>query len=519
MKVVSAQEAVGYIKDGSTIATTGFVMAQVAEEVITALEEKFLAEGTPKNLTVIHAAGQGNGKGGGMDHFAHEGLLKRIVAGHYNLAPKIGELVMANKVEAYNLPQGSISQWFRSIAGRRPGHITKVGLKTFADPRLEGGKISACTKEDLVELMTIDGEEYLRYKPFPVDVAIIRGTTADTAGNISCEDEMGCGEILAIAQAAKASGGIVIAQVKNLAQVGSVLPHLMKVPGLVVDYVVVCSDITKYHRQTNGSIQEPAFCGTLKKPLSSIPPLELDNRKIIARRCAMELIPGASVNLGIGMPEGVSNVANEEGIGSFMTLSVEAGAVDGVPASGTDFGASYNPTGIYDQPSHFDFYDGGGIDLAYLGLAETDEEGNINVSKFKGRVAGCGGFINITQNAKQVVFCGTFTAKGLETEVKDGKLVILQEGKNLKFLHQVEQVTFSGAFAKSVGQPVLYVTERAVFKLTEQGMELIEIAPGIDLEKDVLNLMEFKPIISKDLKLMDERIFREELMGLSKGAL
>lgn len=517
MKFVTAKEAIELIKDNDTIATSGFVMAQVAEEILTELENKFLETGKPNHLTVVHAAGQGNGNGGAMDHVAHEGLIKRIVAGHFNLAPKLGALVNSNAIEAYNLPQGTISQWFRAVGGRRPGLITKVGLQTFVDPRLDGGKISSKSTEDLVELMNIDGEEYLRYKQFPINVAIIRGTTADTVGNISCEDEIASGEVLGIAQAAKASGGIVIAQVKRIAEVGSINPHLMRVPGLLVDYVVECSDIAKYHRQTDGSILEPSFCGITRKPLASLSKMKLDNRKIIARRCAMELTPDSSVNLGIGMPEGVSLVANEEGIGNFLTLSIEAGAIDGVPAGGTDFGAAYNPTGIYDQPSHFDFYDGGGIDLAILGLAETDEIGNINVSKFKGRVAGCGGFINITQNAKQVVFCGTFTAKGLKTEVQDGKLVIVQEGTNKKFLKEVEQVTFSGKYAQSVEQPVLYVTERAVFKLTPKGLELTEIAPGIDLEKDVLALMDFKPIISPDLKLMDERIFKDDIMGLKEG--
>ena len=518
MKLITAKEAAALVKDDSVVSTSGFVMNQVPEEILYELEQRFLNDGAPRNLTAVFAAGQGNGKGAGLNHLAHEGMLKRIVAGHYNLTPGIGQMVVNNRVEAYNFPQGAISQWFRAMAGRRPGLITTVGLQTYVDPRLEGGKISERTTEDLVELIELDGKEYLRYKPIGIDVAIIRGTTADTDGNISMEEEVCYGEALAIAQAAKASGGIVIAQVKRVAEAGSINPQLVRVPGLIVDYVVVTSDVAAYHRQTDTVLYDPS-CSTMpRKPVNEITPLPLDNRKIIARRCAMELEPDVSVNLGIGMPEGVSNVANEEGIGRFMTLSVEAGAVGGIPLGGTDFGAAVNPVGIFSQPEHFDYYDGGGIDLAFLGLAETDVHGNINVSKFKGRVAGCGGFINITQNAKKVVFCGTFTAKGLETEVKDGALHIISEGQSRKFLSQVEQVTFSGAYAKAIGQPVLYVTERAVFRLTPEGMELIEIAPGIDLERDVLALMDFKPIVSKDLKVMDARIFKDELMGLADKA-
>lgn len=514
MKIITAKDAAALICDGATIGTSGFLMSQVAEEVLCEVENRFLAEGHPAQLTLIHASGQGNGKSGAVNRLAHAGLLKRVIAGHYNLAPKMGELICNNEVEAYNFPQGTISQWFRAVAGKRPGMITKVGLGTFVDPRLEGGKISDRAVEDLVEVIRLDGEEYLRYKPFPVDVAVIRGTSADEKGNISCEEEACSGEILALAQAARASGGIVIAQVKRLAKVGSLQAQLVRVPGLIVDYVVVSSAPELYHRQTDSTFYDPSFSGVIYKPLSSISPLPLSARKIIARRCAMELVPESSVNLGIGMPEGIAVVAHEEGIGDFMTLSVEAGAVDGVPAGGADFGASANPTGIFDQPSHFDYYDGGGIDIAFLGLAETDQEGNVNVSKFKGRVAGCGGFINITQNAKKVVFCGTFTAKGLQVDIAGGQISIGKEGQSRKFLQNVEQITFSGQYARSVHQPVLYVTERAVFRLADGGLELVEIAPGIDLEKDILTLMDFRPRISPDLKYMDARIFEAWPMGL-----
>ncbi len=510
-KVTSAEEAISVIRDGDTVLISGFVGIGTPDELLTALEKRFLNTGHPRDLTIVFAAAPGDGQDKGLNRIAHEGLIKRAIGGHWSLVPKIGKLATENKIEAYNLPLGCISQMYRVIAGGKPGLRTKVGLHTFVDPRQDGGKMNECTTEDIVSVDEIDGEEWLFYKSFKIDVAFLRGTTADEFGNTTMEREVLKLDVSSSAMAVNNSNGIVFVQVERVAERGSLSPKRVMVPGNLVGCVVVSEP--ENHMQTYGHQYEHAFTGGLRVPLSQTEPMPLSVRKVIARRAALELPIGGVVNLGIGVPEGVAAVANEEHMLDFVSLTAEAGTIGGVPQSGLDFGAALNPDAVIATNTQFDFYDGGGIDMACLGAAQIDASGNVNVSKFGSRFAGAGGFINISQNAEQVIFAGSFTAGGLEVAIKDKQLEIVTEGKMQKFIPEVEHITFSGAYANRQQQSVKYVTERCVFELTDEGVELIEIAPGIDLEKDILAHMGFKPII-KSPKLMDSMLFGEEPMDL-----
>jgi propionate CoA-transferase len=515
-KIVSPAEAIAIIRDGDTVACSGFVGAGTPDELIAALERRFLETGSPRDLTLVFAAAPGDGKDRGLNRLAHPGLVKRVIGGHWSLVPKLGALAVQDRIEAYNLPLGVISQLFREIAGHRAGVLTKVGLRTFVDPRQGGGKINACTTADLVRVMEIDGEEWLFYKAFKITAAFIRGTTADLTGNITMEHEALTLDTLAIATATRNSGGFVMAQVERVSAPGALNPRNVIVPGVMVDCAVIAQPHN--HQQTYGTVYNPAYAAEFRVALDMLEPLPLDERKVIARRAAFELPMGGVVNLGIGMPEGVAAVANEERVLSYVTLTAEPGVIGGVPQSGLDFGAAVNTEAIIHQNEQFDFYDGGGLDMACLGLAEVDACGDVNVSRFGPRLAGAGGFINITQNARRLVFAGTFTAGGLQVGVFDGEVQILKEGRSRKFVKKVEQITFNGAYAAEKGQPVLYVTERCVFRRAPEGMELIEVAPGIDIERDILAHMDFTPIVRNPVS-MDPRIFREEPMQLEETLL
>jgi propionate CoA-transferase len=519
-KLVSAAEAVRLIRDGDTVATGGFVGIGFAEGIAIALEKRFVDTksevgiGSPQQLTLVYAAGQGDGRDRGLNHFGHKGLVKRVVGGHWSLVPKLQAMALAGEIEAYNLPQGVISHLFRDIAAGKPGTLTPIGLGTFVDPRHGGGKVNAATTQDLVRLMEIDGEEMLFYKAFPIHVGIIRATTADPDGNLTMEREALTLEALAIAMAAHNSGGIVIAQVERLAERGSLNPRQVKIPGVLVDCVVL-AEKPEHHMQTFVTHYSAAYAGEIRVPANTIAPMPMGERKLLARRAALELKQGAVVNLGIGMPEGVADVAAEEEVIELLTLTAEPGVIGGIPASGLNFGAAVNTQAVIDQPSQFDFYDGGGLDIAVLGLAQADAEGNLNVSKFGTKLAGAGGFINISQSAHAVVFVGTFTAGGLQVRIEDGRVHIDHEGSQRKFVRAVEHRTFSGERARKNGQRVLYVTERCVFRLADAGgLELIEIAPGIDLQRHILSQMDFHPAISPELRLMDASLFADAPMNL-----
>lgn len=518
-KVISAKEAANMIKDGDTLGIQGLITASTPVDLMAAVRDRYLETQSPKGITVFHVSGIGDGNEGGMNMFTPDGLIGKLICGHIGTSPKLFPLVAANKFPTFIVPQGILTQLTRAIGAHRPGLVTTVGLKTFADPRVEGcraNKAAAELGEDeqVVEVLKIKDKDYLLYKSFPINVCFIKATTADVDGNLSIEKEAVRLSSLELALATKNSGGIVIAQVERLTEAHTIKPHNVVVPGVFVNHIVIASEVG---RRQYYAIPEfhPEWCGETRIPLHHIPPSEMSERKVCGRRAAFELKEGAVVNLGIGMPEAVAAVAAEEGLSSKITLTIESGSFGGVPQSGLAITASTNVESIISHADMFIFYDGGGVDLSVLGAAEIDKQGNVNVSKFNGRAVGPGGFVNITQSTQKIVFIGSFMPGKTRLEIKDGKLNIIEDGDASKFVDKVEQITFSGEYANDTGKDILYVTERAVFRLTPKGVELIEIAPGVDLEKDILSKMAFQPLVSSNLKKMDPRIFIDAKMNLT----
>jgi propionate CoA-transferase len=512
-KVITVDEAVRVILNNDTVTISGFGQTGVPEELAVALETRFLETGAPRDLTLIYSAGIGDGKTRGINHFAHEGMVKRVIGGYWGQSPSLAALALENKIEAYCVPQGVVSHFFRDVAAGKPGTITTVGLDTFIDPRQQGGRLNEVTTQDLVELIQLRGKDYLFFPAFPIQIGLLRGTTADEEGNITMEKEALTLEVLSMAQAVKNSGGIVMVQVERVTTERILSPKAVRIPGILVDCVVVAR--SQNHMQTFAESYNPAYTGEIRVHRSTIQPIPFGVRKVIARRATMFLKINSIVNLGVGIAEGVASIANEENILDMITLTIDTGAIGGIPAVGQSFGAAANAQAIIDEPYQFDFYDGGGLDQAFLGLAEVDEVGNVNVSRFGSRFTGAGAFINISQNAKAVYFVGTFTA-GSKIAIEDGKLHILEQGEGKKFVRRVQQVTFSALKALQRRQTVYYITERGVFRLTADGLELVEIAPGVDLERDILAHMEFVPRIASSLAQMDPVIFRDALMGLQQ---
>ena len=525
MQAITPAQAAAMIPDGATVATAGFVGVGHAEAISRAIETRFLNQGHPRDLSLLYGAGQGDRGDRGINHFGHAGLVKRVIGGHWISAPKLGALVQQDAIEAWNLPQGVISHLFRAIAGGKPGVVTRIGLNTFVDPLHDGGRLTprsaASTIEPRVQRVTLGGELQLFYPGLPIHVALIRATTADERGNLSTEHEPFHHDLLALAQAAHNSGGMVIAQVKRIVPAGTLDPNRVRVPGILVDHLVIADD-PQDHWMTFGEdfdakYTSPPVSRPARPSADSAAParLPLDPRKIIQRRALLELrrLERPVVNLGIGMPAGLGAVAHEEGVDDF-TLTVESGPVGGTPADGPAFGASAWPEAVIDHAAMFDFYDGGGLDIAFLGLAEFDPQGNVNVSRFADKISGVGGFINITQSTRRLVFMGTLTNDGLRIEAGDGRLRIVQEGRVKKLVPAVGHLSFNGPYVASLGREIIYLTERAVFRLREGRLTLTEIAPGLDLQRDVLDALGAAVVVADDLALMDARIFQDKPMGL-----
>lgn len=518
-KIVTAKEAVNTIEDGSTLAIIAMTQVSASTAILKEIEKSYMEEGHPRDLTYVHTCGQASaGKPGGMQYIAHEGLLKRVIGGHWGQSSNMMNLITENKIEAFNLPQGQMANMFHSMALQEPGKLSKVGLGTYIDPRIEGGKMNQKAKDsgyDTVAVVEVDGEEYIQYKPIKIDTLLIRGTYADENGNISTEREAMVLEILPAVMATKRWGGRVICQVEQIVQNGTIRPKDVVVPGVLVDEVVVCENPLEDHRQTYSWYFDPSYSGQVRVPETALEILPTDMRKIISRRAMAELIPDQMINIGTGIPnENIGPIIAEEGLADIVTVTVESGIYGGVPAGTIDFGISQNAQALIAHDRQFELYNGTGIDYTFMGAGELDQYGNVNATKMGPKAPGAGGFIDITATAKNIIFCSSFTGGGLKTSFSENGIKIEQEGKFKKLVKEVQQISYNGRIALERGQNMLYVTERAVFKLTEKGVMLIEVAKGADIQKDILDQMEFKPLIAEDLKYTNTDFYKEGICGL-----
>lgn len=501
--VISLTDAAKLVGDGQTIAlaANGGGMLEPTE-LIAAIEQRFLSTSSPSSLHVIHALGAGDRDSRGLNGFAHERMVRRVTGGHWTWSPRMMRLAAEELIEAYTMPAGVISHLLRESGARRPGLVTRTGLQTFADPRLDGCRANKSATEEVVEVLELDDVEYLRYRPFHVDVALIRGTEVDEFGNIGADAEPALLDALECAQAARGSGGIVIAQVKRRST-APIDPRRVAIPSVLVDHVVVVPEQQQTYRgEEDPTIFLPSASDTTPAPAGFTDPI----RAIVARRAAREVQPGSVLNLGFGMSAGVGAVLREQNLLRAVTLAVEQGLYDGEPEIGDLFGMAIGPSARVTSTVQFDTFATGLIDVACLGMAQADQHGNVNVSAFGGKVMGPGGFVDISQNARTSVFCGSFTAAGLRVELRDGALVVLSEGAISKFVRHVEQITFAGRLATEEGRRALYVTERCVFELTSRGMALIEVAPGIEIERDILGHLDWEPIVDAP-RLMPAEVF------------
>lgn len=514
INIITARQAAGLIHDGMTVGISGFGSFASPDRVLEAIRSRFREENSPKNLTIVSGVAPGDfaEDGCGLSKIKDEGIISTLIASHLRMSPAIGRACSENKIAAFSMPLGVYGQLMSAIGGKRPGIVTHVGLNTYADPRQDGCKMNGLARQqdrEIVQLLNIDGREYLFYKSFKIDICILHASYADADGNISLENEPVHGDLLELASAVHNNGGIVIVEVNDIVEPGSLDPRNVLIHKCCVDYVV------KVEGNDNTALAyHPEMIGAVRSFGANVPAMPFSYKKVIARRAVMEFRKGDLVNLGIGIPASAANVANEEGLSRDVTLSLETGVYGGVPVDGPLFGAAVNPDSISRSADTFTIYDGGGLNMTVLGCAEVDSEGNVNVSKFSGRCVGPGGFVNISQNTPKVCFAFSFTSGKSDIAVEDGKLIIRKDGSAGKFIKTCEHITFSSQFAQDTNQTVLFITERCVFQLKDKRLILTEIAPGIDLRKDILDLMGFMPEISPELKLMDDRLFREEKMML-----